>query len=139
MFGSVVLVILPMGRRALRRIDPALDLSRHYRDAAELPAEFDQVALFGRVQLLEVEVGSGKGLFLTGAARPRPDHNFVGIEIARKYARFAAARASSRCFALSIYRSKRKISTITNMPIELARCRWFTYTTWVHIPQSSPR
>jgi len=81
-----------MGRRALRKLDPALDLSRHFREAAELPPVFDPVALFEQIQPLEVEVGSGKGLFLTAAARSEPRHNFLGIEVAGKYARFAAAR-----------------------------------------------
>src|SRR5262245_6664194 len=81
-----------MSRRALRKINPSLDLSRHYREATELPPSFDQAALFARLQPLEVEVGSGKGLFLSTAVRNQPDQNFLGIEIGRKYARFAAAR-----------------------------------------------
>jgi tRNA (guanine-N7-)-methyltransferase len=81
-----------MGRRALRRIDPAIDLSRHYREAADLPPDFRPAALFDNAHPLEVEVGSGKGLFLTATSRNEPGHNFLGIEIARKYARFAAAR-----------------------------------------------
>lgn len=83
-----------MGRRALRKIDPALDLSRHFREAADLPERFDAAALYGRGAPLEVEVGTGKGLFLAGAAQARPEHDFLGIEIARKYARYAAARLS---------------------------------------------
>ena len=47
-------------------------------------------ALFGRVAPLEVEVGSGKGLFLRRAAAERPDVDFLGIEVAPKYAQFAA-------------------------------------------------
>jgi tRNA (guanine-N7-)-methyltransferase len=81
-----------MGRRALRKLDPALDLSRHYREVEQLPRPYDPAALFGRVAPLEVEVGSGKGLFLAGAAKAVPDHDFLGIEVAHKYARFAAAR-----------------------------------------------
>jgi tRNA (guanine-N7-)-methyltransferase len=81
-----------MARRALRKLDPALDLSRHYRDVEDLPRPFSQLQFFPREQPLEVEVGSGKGLFLAGAVRSRPDHNFLGIEVARKYARYAAAR-----------------------------------------------
>jgi tRNA (guanine-N7-)-methyltransferase len=81
-----------MGRRALRKIDPALDLSRHFREAAALPPRFDQQALFGRAAPLEVEIGTGKGLFLAGAAQAQREHDFLGIEIARKYARYAAAR-----------------------------------------------
>jgi tRNA (guanine-N7-)-methyltransferase len=81
-----------MPRRALRKVDPALDLSRHFREAADLPSHFDRAALFASSQPLEVEVGSGKGLFLSAASKNQPDHNFLGIEIARKYAYYAAAR-----------------------------------------------
>lgn len=83
-----------MGRRALRKIDSALDLSRHLRVWEELPAPWDAMALFGRQAPLEIEVGSGKGLFLASAAAAQPEHDFLGIEIARKYARFCAARAA---------------------------------------------
>jgi tRNA (guanine-N7-)-methyltransferase len=81
-----------MGRRALRKIDPRLDLSRHLREADDLPATFDAAELFGRVAPLEVEVGSGKGLFLAGAARAHPERDYLGIEVAQKYARYAAAK-----------------------------------------------
>ena len=81
-----------MGRRALPKIDPALDLSGHFRETEELPVPFNQVAIFGREAPLEVEVGSGKGLFLAAASQAFPDRNFLGIEIAHKYARFAASR-----------------------------------------------
>lgn len=85
-----------MPRRALRKVSPELDLSRHYRDAEALPPSFDEAALFVAPQPLEVEVGSGKGLFLSGAARQQPEHNFLGIEVAVKYARFAAARLAKQ-------------------------------------------
>jgi tRNA (guanine-N7-)-methyltransferase len=81
-----------MPRRALRKVDPALDLTRHFREAAQLDPQFDQAGLFQRPAPLEVEVGTGKGLFLSQAAHAQPDHNFLGIEIAQKYARYAAAR-----------------------------------------------
>jgi tRNA (guanine-N7-)-methyltransferase len=89
-----------MGRRALRQIDPKLDLSRHYREADDLPAALDAVALFGRSDAegrlrsapLEVEVGSGKGLFLASASLANSDRDFLGIEVAQKYARYSAAK-----------------------------------------------
>ena len=81
-----------MPRRALRKLDPALDLSRHYREAEALPPALDQTALFAREAPLEVEVGSGKGLFLTTASQSSPERNFLGIEVSRKYARYAAGR-----------------------------------------------
>jgi tRNA (guanine-N7-)-methyltransferase len=81
-----------MGRRALRKINPALDISTHYRLLDDLVPPFDLEAWFGGVAPLEVEVGSGKGLFLAGAASACPTHHFLGIEIAHKYAEFIAAR-----------------------------------------------
>jgi tRNA (guanine-N7-)-methyltransferase len=52
--------------------------------------------LFGELRPLEVEVGSGKGLFLAAATRATPEHDFLGIEVARKYARHAAARLAKQ-------------------------------------------
>jgi tRNA (guanine-N7-)-methyltransferase len=80
-----------MGRRALRKIDPAIDLSGHLIEFERLPRPWDAEAVFGRRAPLEVEVGSGKGLFLRGVARARPDTDFLGVEVAAKYAQFAAA------------------------------------------------
>jgi len=85
-----------MGRRALRKIDPRLDLSRHLKTIDQLPQPLDPVELFGREAPLEVEIGSGKGLFLASAAAAAPEHNFLGVEVAAKYARFAAARLAKR-------------------------------------------
>jgi tRNA (guanine-N7-)-methyltransferase len=81
-----------MPRRALRKIDPTLDLSRHLKSFDELPRPWNAEVLFGREAPLEVEVGTGKGLFLQTAATAVPQHDFLGVEIAQKYARFAAAR-----------------------------------------------
>ena len=88
-----------MGRRALRKIDPALDLSRHLKTWDELPKPWDAGRLFERQAPLEVEVGSGKGLFLQSAATAVREHNFLGVEIAHKYARYAAARLAKRALA----------------------------------------
>jgi len=85
-----------MGRRALRKPDPTVDLSRHFRTYDELPNPWRAEAIFGRLAPLEVEVGSGKGLFLRGAAAARPEVDFLGIEIGQKYARFAAAALAKR-------------------------------------------
>ena len=85
-----------MGRRALRKIDPSVDLSGHLRTFDELPRPWDAAALFGRRAALEVDVGSGKGLFLRTAAAMRPQTNFLGVEVSGKYARFAAAALAKR-------------------------------------------
>src|SRR5438046_5792409 len=85
-----------MGRRALRRINPALELTPYLVELDELPRPLDREALFGRQARLEVEVGSGKGLFLAAAAAGNADADFLGIEILGKYARFVAARLATR-------------------------------------------
>jgi tRNA (guanine-N7-)-methyltransferase len=85
-----------MARRALRKIDPELDLSRYFKLPDQLPRPWDAALLFGRVAPLEVEVGSGKGLFMASVPARNPDHDFLGIEIATKYARFAAARVAKQ-------------------------------------------
>ena len=81
-----------MGRRALRRIDPAIDLTNHLKTVEQLPRPCTAETLFGRVGPLEIEIGSGKGLFLRNAAAARPEVNFLGIEVVKKYAEFAAAK-----------------------------------------------
>ncbi len=81
-----------MGRRSLPRVDKNIDLSEFLFSLPEAPASWEPRQLFDRQFDLEIEVGSGKGLFLTNAGKQFPERNFLGIEIARKYARFAAAR-----------------------------------------------
>ena len=41
---------------------------------------------------IQLEIGSGKGLFLTNAASTTSDHFFIGLELATKYAREAHAK-----------------------------------------------
>ena len=45
---------------------------------------------------IELEIGSGKGLFLQCAAQADPESYFVGIELAAKFANKAAARLHKR-------------------------------------------
>ena len=85
-----------MGRRALRKIDSALDLSRWFLALDDLAQPWDDRQVFGRTAPLEIDVGSGKGLFLASASRLRPESNFLGIEIAARYARHAAARLAKQ-------------------------------------------
>ena len=81
-----------MGRRAVRNIHLGLDLTGKLLEFDDLPNPWDHAAsLFDAPRPLEVEVGSGKGLFLRRETARRPEHNFLGIEVAYKYARFAAA------------------------------------------------
>ncbi len=85
-----------MGRRALPKIDPQLDLSRNFTTVEQLPGPWSVAELFGTDAPLEIEIGSGKGLFLQNAALAYPQHNFLGIEVSHKYARFTAARLAKR-------------------------------------------
>lgn len=83
-----------MPRRAAKKPDPALDLSRHLLRVENLPIPCEPTALFDRAASMpvELEVGSGKGLFLFTAARADSSRAFIGCEIALGYARLAAAR-----------------------------------------------
>lgn len=56
----------------------------------------DWSAFFGNPNPVEIEVGMGKGLFLLTSAVARPDTNFLGIEIVRKYQLYAATRYAVR-------------------------------------------
>ncbi len=81
-----------MGRRALPKADPSLDLSAHFTAVKELSEPLDLTALFGNDNPVEVEVGSGKGLFMLTASGEHPERNFLGVEVAFKYARHAATK-----------------------------------------------
>lgn len=65
----------------------------------DIPADSGSFAwgtLFGNDQPVEIEVGFGKGLFLVENSQGRPDVNFLGIEIIRKYQLFTATRIAKR-------------------------------------------
>jgi len=71
-----------------------LDVSHVLLDPANHPGD-DPLRwsdLFGDDRPIALEIGSGKGLFLTNAAERRPEFGYFGIEIAKKYARVAAER-----------------------------------------------
>ncbi len=48
--------------------------------------------IFGRGGPIHIEIGSGKGTFLLSQGRAQPDINFLGIEYANKYYRYAVDR-----------------------------------------------
>jgi tRNA (guanine-N7-)-methyltransferase len=78
----------------MSRARPEIDVSPY---VIEVPpsaraAPIDWTAIFGNDRPVELEVGSGKGLFLVNAARSKADCNFVGVELSRKYARLGAER-----------------------------------------------
>jgi tRNA (guanine-N7-)-methyltransferase len=71
----------------------------------------DWQALFGNDRPVEIEVGFGKGLFLLMQAQARPDANFLGIEIERKYALLGATRMARRL--------------LPNVKLACTDARWF--------------
>jgi len=100
-----------MGRPAVRRALKRAGLSPAPKEFVEspgtpppprtaLPGEppgastpVDWATFFGRVAPVEVEIGSGRGRFLTDEAAARPGTSFLGAEIEHEYARIAEARA----------------------------------------------
>lgn len=58
----------------------------------DLDGRIDFVRIFGRTGPVHIEIGSGKGTFLLKQAGARQDDNFLGIEWARKYYRYAVDR-----------------------------------------------
>src|SRR5580700_7381044 len=57
-----------------------------------LPRPISWRDLFGNDNPVELEIGMGKGTFLTDAARARPETNFFGLEYARWFWRYASDR-----------------------------------------------
>ena len=58
----------------------------------DLDGEMDFVRFFGRPRPIHIEVGCGKGTFLLNEATAEPQVNFLGIEQANKYYRYAVDR-----------------------------------------------
>ena len=80
-----------MGRRSFAKIIGNLDLSDRRKKGDEIPRPWDPELLFGREAPIEFEIGSGKGMFLANAAAAEPGHDFLGVEVAYRYALMAAA------------------------------------------------
>ena len=97
-------------RRASRRL-PAEALAPYLVDVPnprKLPPDSPKLApvppiawdaLFGNRHPVEIEVGFGKGMFLTNQGTARLDTNFLGIEIERKYVLMTASRVAKRQLA----------------------------------------
>lgn len=58
----------------------------------DLDGKIDFVRIFGRPGPVHIEIGTGKATFLLNQARIQPDVNFLGIERANKYYRYAVDR-----------------------------------------------
>ena len=87
LFRGLILseIIIPPSERVTRELEleslnPPLDIQQE----------------FGNANPLEVEIGIGKGYFLQHAALENPDHNFLGLELRRKYLNRAKERVEKR-------------------------------------------
>ena len=58
----------------------------------DLDGKINFVRIFGRAGPVHIEIGTGKGTFLLNQAGAQPGDNFLGIEWARKYYRYAVDR-----------------------------------------------
>lgn len=72
------------------------DLRPYFLTLDDLPSPLSPAQLFSSAQPLEVEIGSGRGLFLLNAASSRPEINFVGVEYDFKEGRRGARRLKKR-------------------------------------------
>ena len=81
-----------MPRSPVKRPPADVDLVAVLRTVEQLPEKISSQSLMNNDKPLEIEVGSGKGLFMATASAATPDHNFLGIEIVAKYAAHAAGR-----------------------------------------------
>lgn len=75
------------------------DLRPYFLTLGDIPpAPLNPADIFEHEQPLELEVGSGRGLFLVNAGLTNPGTNFLGIEYDFKEARRAARRLQKRNF-----------------------------------------
>jgi tRNA (guanine-N7-)-methyltransferase len=95
------------------RLPPEV-LAPYLLSVPDPPTPLDWRMVFGNDRPVELEVGFGKGLFLVSAAASRPDVNFAGVEIVRKYQLFTATRIAKRQLA--------------NVKVACADARLFTAT-----------
>jgi len=58
----------------------------------DLDGKIDFVRIFGRFAPVHIEIGTGKATFLLNQATAQPNVNFLGIEWAGKYYRYAVDR-----------------------------------------------
>ncbi len=64
----------------------------NFRTASLVKEYVDLEAIFGRQAPLHLEIGCGKGTFLSAVARRWPDRNFIGVELDRNVAYMAAKK-----------------------------------------------
>ena len=83
-----------------RAAPPRPDLSPWFLSWRDIDANhegrLDWPTYFGNDHPVEIDVGSGRGLFLVNASQAHPERNYLGIEIDYKEGRRAAKRLQKR-------------------------------------------
>lgn len=75
-----------------------LDVTGIGLDVETLPRPIDWATLFGNANPVELEIGMGKGTFITEQAKARTDTNFFGIEWANWFWKYCSDRLRrNRC------------------------------------------
>jgi tRNA (guanine-N7-)-methyltransferase len=90
-----------MARRSVRAPQLSPELQRHFLELPQLSKPLNLTELFaqscaGPTAPVELEIGSGKGLFLSWYPQQHQDRNFLGNELAYKYALHAAGRLAKQ-------------------------------------------
>ena len=70
--------------------EPPVDLRPYFLTLGDLDGPIDWTAFFGNEHAVEIDVGSGRGLFLVTAGAAHPEINYLGIELDYKEGRRAA-------------------------------------------------
>ena len=76
--------------------EPPVDLRPYFLTLGDLDGPIDWTAFFGNEHAVEIDVGSGRGLFLVTAGAAHPEINYLGIELDYKEGRRAARRLKKR-------------------------------------------
>ena len=64
--------------------DALASLTQKWSSKIQRNGREDGIERFGNNNPIHIEIGSGKGQFVSGMARQNPNINYIGIEIQRK-------------------------------------------------------
>jgi tRNA (guanine-N7-)-methyltransferase len=73
-----------------------VDLKPWFLTLDDIDGPFNWPEFFGNSNPVELEVGTGRGLFLLNASQAHPERNYLGIELDYKHGRYAAGRYQRR-------------------------------------------
>lgn len=76
--------------------NPPVDLRPWFLTTGDLGGPLDWAEFFGNDNPVEIDIGSGRGLFLVTASDANPNVNYLGVEIDFREGRRAAKRLKKR-------------------------------------------